>query len=88
MVSGPAPKLAGGLGQERDRITKGLDGFGSVVRDLDREFFLESHHQLDLIQRVSAQIVDEAGLLYDLLSVHIEVFHNDLADPISDIAHI
>src|SRR5690606_20144710 len=79
--------LAGGLGQEGDGITEGLDRLGGVVRNLNREFFLESHNQLDLIQGVCAQIVNEAGLFNDLFGIHIEVFYNDLADPISDIAH-
>jgi len=82
------PRLAGGLGQEGDGIAKGLDRLGGIVGNLDRKFFLERHHQLDLVKRIRAKVVDEAGLLGDLIRIDIEVFHNDLADPISDIAHI
>jgi hypothetical protein len=36
------------------------DLLGRVVGDLDAEFFLEGHHQLDGVEAVGAQIVDEA----------------------------
>src|SRR5690606_3838297 len=78
------PRLAGGLGQEGDGIAKGLDRLGGIVGNLDRKFFLERHHQLDLVKRIRAKVVDEAGLLGDRIRIDIEVFHNDLADPISD----
>src|SRR5690349_3584394 len=60
------PRLisADGLGQVRYGITEGLDRLGCVVRDLDREFFFEGHHQFDLIEGIGTQIVDEAGLLH------------------------
>jgi hypothetical protein len=80
--------LADGLSEEGDGIAKSLDRLGSIVRNFDREFFFEGHYQLDLVERVRTQIVDEASLFDNLLGIHIEVFHNDLADPISDIAHI
>jgi hypothetical protein len=81
-------RLADSLGEEGYSITKSLDRLGGIIRDFDREFFFERHNQLDLVEGVSAQIVDEACLFDYLLGIHIEVFHNDLADPISDIAHI
>jgi hypothetical protein len=81
-------RLADSLGEEGYSITKRLDRLGGIIRDFDREFFFERHNQLDLVEGVSAQIVDEACLFDNLLGIHIEVFHNDLADPISDIAHI
>src|SRR5690554_2862073 len=87
MASYPCWLLANSLGEERYGITEGLNAFSSVVRNLHRELFFKGHHQLDLVERVSTQIVDKAGLFDNLLGIHIKVFHNDLADPISDIAH-
>jgi len=87
MFNYPRRLLADGLGEERNGIAEGLNAFSSIVWNLDREFFFEGHHQLDLVERVSTQIVDKGGLFDNLLGIHIKVFHNDLADPISDIAH-
>ena len=81
-------RLADGLGQKGNGIAEGLDRLGSVVGNLDREFFFEGHHQLDLVEGVGTQIVDKAGLFDDLFRIDIEVLDNDLADAISDIAHI
>ena len=47
--------------EERDGVADGLDRLGGVVRDLDAEFFLERHDELDRVEAVGAQIVDEAG---------------------------
>src|SRR5690606_3314892 len=82
-----ATRLRGGLGQELDCVTKGLDGLGGVVGNLDAELFLERHHQFDLIERICAQVIDEAGLFRDLLGFDVEVLDNDLADAICDVAH-
>ena len=60
-------RLADGLGEVADGVAEGLDRLGSVVGNLDREFFFEGHHQFDLIEGIGAQIVDEAGLVDDLL---------------------
>tara|TARA_R110002124_G_scaffold10096_8_gene50905 strand:- start:7456 stop:7923 length:468 start_codon:yes stop_codon:yes gene_type:complete len=79
--------LTDSLGEKRNGIAEGLNAFRSVIWNLDREFFFKGHHQLDLVERVSTQIVDKASLLDNLLGIHVKVFHNDLADPISDIAH-
>src|SRR6201999_3446311 len=51
-----------GLGvalDEADGVADGLDLLGGVVRDLDAEFLLERHHQLDGIEAVRAKVVDE-----------------------------
>src|SRR5258708_39267558 len=54
-----------GLGvalDEADGVADGLDLLGGVVRDLDAEFLLEGHHQLDGIEAVRAKVVDEFGI--------------------------
>src|SRR6185437_11910109 len=82
-----APGSARCLGQEGHGIAEGLDGLGGIVGDLDREFLFEGHHELDLVERIGAQVVDEAGLFGDLLRIDIEVLDDDLPDAISDIGH-
>ena len=61
-------------------VADGLDVLGGVVGDLDVELFLEGHDQLDVVEAVGAQVVDEAGLLGDLLRIGVQVFDDDLAD--------
>src|SRR5688500_8052759 len=75
------------LADELHGIANGLDVLGGVIRDLDIELFLERHHQLDVVEAVSAQVIDKAGLLGHLLGVRIEVFDNDLADAFKDVGH-
>src|SRR5438128_2683680 len=70
-----------------DRVLDGRDLFGGVVRDLDPEFFLESHHELNDVEAVGAQIVDEAGVLGDLVRFDAEVFDDDLFHPVGSLAH-
>src|SRR5690348_10962619 len=42
-----------------DRLLDGGDLLGLFVRNLDLELFFQGHHQLDRIQRVSAEVIDE-----------------------------
>src|SRR5690606_1723997 len=42
-----------------DRLLDGGDLLGFFIRNLDLELFYEGHHQLNGIQRVSAEIIDE-----------------------------
>ena len=46
------------------------------------EFLLERHHQLDRVEAVGAQVVDEAGLLGDLL-LGAKVLDDDLLDALT-----
>src|SRR5260370_14594784 len=48
---------------EADRILDGYDLLRRVIRDFAPEFLFKSHHQLDRIAAVGAQIVDETGIL-------------------------
>src|SRR5262249_17402552 len=50
-----APHL---LVQIADRITDRAELLGVFVRDVDVEFLLELHHQLDDVQAVGAEILD------------------------------
>ena len=72
---------------ELDRIADRLDVLGGVIRDLDVEFFFEGHHQLDVVERVGAQVVDEAGLFRDLVRIGVQVVDDDLANALEGVGH-
>src|SRR3954466_6683742 len=71
-----------------DRVVNGRDLLRGVVRDLDPELFLESHHQLDDVEAVGAEIVDEARVLRHLVRLDSEMFDDDLLHPIGCLAHV
>ena len=49
------------LAHELDGVSDGVDLLGDVVGNLQSEFVLDSHDQLDHIQRVELQIVLKVG---------------------------
>ena len=55
--------------------------------NLAAELLLERHHEFDRVQAVGAQIVDEAGVVGDLVGLHAEMLDNDLLHALCDIAH-
>src|SRR3546814_2390103 len=71
-----------------DRVLDGRDLLGSIVGDFDAEFFLERHHQLDDVEAVSAEIVDEARVLGDLVGLDAEMLDDDLLHAIGGLAHV
>jgi len=78
---------AGVLLEKLDRIADGQDVLGSIVRDLAPELLLERHHQFDRIKAVSAEIVDKAGVLRDLVGLDAKMLNHDLLHALCDIAH-
>jgi hypothetical protein len=60
-----------------DRVLDGPDLFGVLVRNVDLERFFERQDELDQTKRISAQIVDENGLWFDVRFVDIELFLDD-----------
>ena len=73
------------LVDELHRIADRLDVLGGIIRDLDVEFFLEGHDQFDVVERVGAQVVDEAGLFGDLVGISVQVVDDDLADAFQSV---
>src|SRR5215813_8433832 len=61
------------LGEEFHGIANGQDGLGRVVWNLAAEFLLESHDQLDRVERIGAEIVDEARVLCHLVGLDPKV---------------
>src|SRR5262245_54210790 len=78
---------AGVLLEELDGVADGQDVLGRVIGDLAAELLLEGHHELDRVQTVGAQVVDEAGVLGDLVGLHAQMLHDNLLHALSDIAH-
>ena len=64
--------------EELHGVADGHYGLGGVVRDLDAEFFLESHNQLDNVEAVGAEVFDERSLGNGLLGGDAELLHDDL----------
>src|SRR5512142_2807441 len=72
---------------EANRVLDRHDLFRGIVRDLAAELFLESHDELNGVEAVGSEVVDETGVLGHLGFVDPEVLHDDLLNPIGDIAH-
>jgi 3-oxoacyl-(acyl-carrier-protein) synthase len=68
-------------------ILAGKSGAGKITH-FDAEFFLERHDELDDVEAVRAEIIDEAGLLGDLLGVDAKMLDDDLLYPVSGLAHV
>src|SRR6185503_5837957 len=68
-------------------VADGEDRLGGVVRDLAPEFLLESHHELDRVEAVGAEVIDKAGLIRHLVGLHAQVLHDDLLHPLGNIPH-
>ena len=76
------------LFDEFRRIADGGDLLRCVVGDFHAEFFFESHHQFDDVEAVCAQIVDEAGLLGDLVTFDAEMLDDNFLHAVGSIAHV
>src|SRR5262245_28038603 len=59
--------------EEFDGIADGLDLLGGIIGNLAAELLLESHHEFDRVQAVSAEIVDEACVVGHLVGLHSKV---------------
>jgi hypothetical protein len=59
-------------------LLDGGDFFGVFVRDIALELFFKSHHQLNGIQRVGAQIIDKRRFILDFGFVHAQLLGDDL----------
>jgi hypothetical protein len=63
MVENPVRSLLRGSGRvlldEVDRVSHAHDARGFIVGNLDTEFLLELHYQLDQVERIGVQILNE-----------------------------
>ncbi|MDR6381391.1 hypothetical protein J2802_001802 [Paraburkholderia caribensis] len=70
-----------------DRLLNRRDLLGFFIRNFHAEFVFESHHQLDRVERVSAEVVHERCFVLDFRFGNTELFCNDLLDALFDIVH-
>src|SRR6185312_8756726 len=74
--------------QELNRVTDGQNRLGRIVGDLAAKLLLESHDQLDCVETVGPKVVDEAGVVGNLVGLDTEMLHHDLLYALRDIAHL
>src|ERR1044072_8708063 len=60
------------------RIAHALNFLCVFVGNLDAEFFFETHHQLDRVERVGAEVIDKPGSGRDFVFVDTQLVNNDL----------
>ena len=71
----------------RERITDGAKLLGILVGNVDVELLLELHHQLDDVEAVGAEVLDEAGLVGELLTLDAELLLDDVFDLLRVVGH-
>jgi hypothetical protein len=69
-------------------VAKGLNGFSSVVWNLNPKLFFECHDQFNGIKAVRAQIVNERGIFNYLVLFDAQMLDDDLLYAVSDVAHV
>src|SRR5205814_9999921 len=60
------------------RVADALNLLGVLVGDFDAELLLEAHHKLDGVERVRAEVVNEARVRRDLVLVNAQLVNDDL----------
>ena len=73
---------------ELDSVADGQDRVSSVIWNFNAEFFFECHDQLNGVERVRAQIVDEACAFNNLVGVNAKMINNNFLYAFCDIAHV
>src|SRR5581483_8589917 len=73
--------------QVADRVADRAELLRVFVGDVDVELLLELHDQLDDVEAVGAEVLDEAGLVGELLALHTELLLDDVADLLSVVGH-
>src|SRR5476651_739071 len=68
------------LVDEVDSVLHGLDVLGLFVGDFHLELLFHGHHQLDDVERVSAEVLDERALGLDLVFPDSELLRDDALD--------
>ncbi len=81
-------RLSLSLFDELDSVADREDRVSCVVRDFNAEFFFKRHNQFNGVERVSAQIVDEASALNDFFGVNAKMINYNFLYAFCDIAHV
>src|SRR6266850_4856438 len=58
------------------------------VRDIDVEFLLEGHNELDRVEAVGAQVFHEARVVGELVALHAQLLNNDVFDLLFELLHV
>src|ERR1700684_3539840 len=77
----------GVLFEELDGVAHGQNGFRRVIGNLATKFLFESHDELDRIEAIGAEIIDEAGVIRDLVGLDAQMLPDDLLSPLANITH-
>jgi len=78
----PAPSTKRMSFDEADEIADGYDLVDDVVLDLRAgELIFDHYHQFETIKPVGPEIIEEARVIRDALSVYAQLLGNDVADP-------
>src|SRR4029077_16482832 len=77
----------GVLFEELDRVADGQNGLRRVVGNLATEFLFEGHDKFDRVEAIGAEIIDEAGVIRDLVGLDAQMLHDDLLSPLANITH-
>src|ERR1700730_1367245 len=70
----------------RDGVADGLDLLGFFVRDVDGELGLERHDELDLVERIRAEVVGDRRFGRDFVFLDAELFDDDLLDAFEGVS--
>src|SRR5579864_453485 len=83
----PRRSAFGVLFEELDRVADGQNGLRRVVGNLATEFLFEGHDEFDRVEAIGAEIIDEAGVIRDLVGLDAQMLHDDLLYPLANITH-
>src|SRR5262249_60008354 len=75
------------LFEKFDCVADGQNRLGGVIRNFTAEFFLKRHDELDRIETIGTEVIDETGVLGDLLRLNAEVLHDNFFHALANITH-
>ncbi|CEJ84986.1 Acyl carrier protein (modular protein) [Hyphomicrobium sp. GJ21] len=78
---------AGVLFQKLYGVANGKDVLSGIIRNFASEFFFERHHELNRIQAIRAKVVDEAGVVRDLIGLDAKMLYDNFLHALCNIAH-
>src|SRR5579863_5990015 len=70
-----------------DRVLHGRDLLSVFIGNFNTEGFFESHHELDGVERIGAQIVHKGGRRGHFAFIHTELLDNNLLDAFINAGH-
>src|ERR1700731_3602165 len=68
-------------------VADGQNRFRRVIRNFTTKFFFKSHHELDRIEAVGAEVINEARVVDHFFGFNTKVFDHDLLNPLANLTH-